>query len=320
MLLKRRHFMWSAFENIKKKVLDISKSTRILCLALFFLMFVLGSCQQKIICDKPYILIGNSCCLDKNDNKICDNDEPEEFQKNGTIAIDGQKLAETSALRFERAWEAKDWSPIYDLFTDSLKKLKSKERFTKIATRFSSGEKPYIIRLNDIKLSNESMAYAYYTKYYSGTGTERKEPAIKLMRAGNEWKVEAFMNYFNACDEFSKECCGNKLCEKDEGVHSLNNHIRCSSDCFQLERYVDKNKKEADFSFLGNVYHFQILNFTESEKEGNILKLKYNGKEYTLDESSYGDYPIDDNIGGNVYVKFRYLDNVITITLFNKDK
>ena len=115
-------------------------------------MFVLGGCQQKIMCNKPYILIGNSCCLDKNDNKICDNDEMEQFQKNETAAVDLKKPAETTALRFERAWEAKDWSPMYDLFTDNLKKLKSKERFTKIATRLSSGEKPYIIRLNDVKV------------------------------------------------------------------------------------------------------------------------------------------------------------------------
>ena len=283
-------------------------------------MFVLGSCQQKIICNKPYILIGNSCCLDKNDNKICDNDEPEQFQRNETVAVDWKKPAETTALRFERAWEAKDWNPMYDLFTDSLKKLKSKERFTKAAMKFASGEKPYIIRLDEVKLDNESLAYAYFTKSYSGTKTERKEPAVKLIRAENEWKVETFINYFNACDEFSKECCGNKLCEKNEGVHSLNNHSRCASDCFELERYVDKNKKEAAFSFLGKSYHFQILNFTESKKESNILKLKYNDKEFALDESSYGDYPINHNVESNVYVKFRYLDNIITITLFNKDK
>ena len=105
-------------------------------------------------------------------------------------------------------------------------------------------------------------------------------------------------------------------------MRSLNNHSRCSSDCFELERYVDKNKNEAeaDFSFLKKKYHFQILNFTQSEKGDNILKLKYNEEEFTLDESSYGDYPINNNIESNVFAKFRYLNNVITITLFNKDK
>ncbi|SRR3989344_9435845 len=31
--------------------------------------------SEKIACDKPYILVGNDCCLDKDDNNICDKDE-----------------------------------------------------------------------------------------------------------------------------------------------------------------------------------------------------------------------------------------------------
>jgi hypothetical protein len=38
-------------------------------------MFFLISCQSKITCNKPYILVGNDCCLDMNDNSICDKDE-----------------------------------------------------------------------------------------------------------------------------------------------------------------------------------------------------------------------------------------------------
>lgn len=30
------------------------------------------------VCNKPYILVGTDCCLDKNDNSICDKDEIEE--------------------------------------------------------------------------------------------------------------------------------------------------------------------------------------------------------------------------------------------------
>lgn len=31
--------------------------------------------NKLIVCDKPYIRHGSDCCLDQNDNKICDNDE-----------------------------------------------------------------------------------------------------------------------------------------------------------------------------------------------------------------------------------------------------
>jgi micrococcal nuclease len=30
---------------------------------------------QQVTCNKPYILVGTSCCLDQNDNSICDKDE-----------------------------------------------------------------------------------------------------------------------------------------------------------------------------------------------------------------------------------------------------
>ena len=295
------------------------KSIKIICFALFFSLFIVG-CQQNVVCTKPYILIGNSCCLDKNNNGICDKDEQEEFQKNVIATAEPKKEAETTALRFARTWEAKDWNPMYDLFTDDLKKLKSKERFVKAAAKLTSREKKYIIRLDEVRLDNGSTGYAYYTKSYTESAAERKEPAIKLVQNENEWKVETFIKYFNACDEFSKECCGNHLCEKNESVHSLNNYIKCPSDCFELDSYLDKNKKEADFAFLGKAYHFQILNITGSEKEGHSLRLRYNDRAFTLDESSYGKYPVDHNVDGNVYIKFRYLNNVITITLFNKEK
>ncbi len=50
-------------------------------------VFLLAGCQAETptgnatVCNKPYILVGTSCCLDANDNGICDKDEeaaPEE--------------------------------------------------------------------------------------------------------------------------------------------------------------------------------------------------------------------------------------------------
>jgi hypothetical protein len=43
---------------------------------LILIMFVLSSCGgNSIQCDKPYIRVGTACCLDRNDNSICDKDE-----------------------------------------------------------------------------------------------------------------------------------------------------------------------------------------------------------------------------------------------------
>jgi len=50
-----------------------------LILFLVILSFLISSCAaqepKQPTCNKPYILVGNDCCLDKDDNSICDTDE-----------------------------------------------------------------------------------------------------------------------------------------------------------------------------------------------------------------------------------------------------
>jgi len=36
---------------------------------------LISGCSQQIICNKPYILVGTECCLDNNNDSICDEDE-----------------------------------------------------------------------------------------------------------------------------------------------------------------------------------------------------------------------------------------------------
>lgn len=52
----------------------------ILILMILSLLILVG-CQQKVVCNKPYILVGKDCCLDKNNNSICDKDENPEILK-----------------------------------------------------------------------------------------------------------------------------------------------------------------------------------------------------------------------------------------------
>jgi hypothetical protein len=45
-----------------------------------FLVFISGCLQTQpsFVCNKPYIQVGNQCCLDINENRICDSDEVNE--------------------------------------------------------------------------------------------------------------------------------------------------------------------------------------------------------------------------------------------------
>lgn len=41
--------------------------------------------NKIIVCEKPYIRHASECCLDQNDNKICDKDETQEIPRNETL-------------------------------------------------------------------------------------------------------------------------------------------------------------------------------------------------------------------------------------------
>ena len=51
---------------------------------LVLVLFVSACTVQKVVkleCNKPYIKVGTECCLDQNDNSICDKDEVKEDSK-----------------------------------------------------------------------------------------------------------------------------------------------------------------------------------------------------------------------------------------------
>jgi len=52
------------------------KNIPVVCLFLFGTLF-LNACSLSTQCEKPYIKVGSECCVDQNDNKVCDKDEIE---------------------------------------------------------------------------------------------------------------------------------------------------------------------------------------------------------------------------------------------------
>jgi len=53
-------------------------SAVILILAIFFISNSNNNSQGEVTCNSPYIKVGIECCLDSNNNGICDNDEADE--------------------------------------------------------------------------------------------------------------------------------------------------------------------------------------------------------------------------------------------------
>ncbi|ODS40752.1 hypothetical protein BEH94_09450 [Candidatus Altiarchaeales archaeon WOR_SM1_SCG] len=55
---------------MKNKILSM-----IWALAILFVVLMSGCITEDVTCNKPYIKVGKDCCLDQNDNNICDKDE-----------------------------------------------------------------------------------------------------------------------------------------------------------------------------------------------------------------------------------------------------
>lgn len=52
---------------------------------------ITGQSTEEIICNSPYIRYGKECCLDENNNSICDKDEISEINKNNSEIQDEEK-------------------------------------------------------------------------------------------------------------------------------------------------------------------------------------------------------------------------------------
>lgn len=44
-------------------------------------LILISGCEKEVVCNKPYIQVGTECCLDSNDNSICDKDETVEEER-----------------------------------------------------------------------------------------------------------------------------------------------------------------------------------------------------------------------------------------------
>ncbi|OYT42634.1 MAG: hypothetical protein B6U88_03095, partial [Candidatus Aenigmarchaeota archaeon ex4484_56] len=63
-------------------------------LILAVVIFISGYIRQEVTCNPPYIKVGTSCCLDQNNNSICDKDE----KPVTLIPITGKTAEKTTAV------------------------------------------------------------------------------------------------------------------------------------------------------------------------------------------------------------------------------
>jgi hypothetical protein len=68
---------------------------KIFLLIMLLFLAPIGCYKQQVVCNDPYIFLGSECCLDRNSNKICDEDENNERLSPSHSMMDLQKTLGT---------------------------------------------------------------------------------------------------------------------------------------------------------------------------------------------------------------------------------
>ena len=61
---------------------------------LILVTIFISGCVQEVICNPPYIKVGTTCCLDQNNNSICDTDEQQISQPQETATYCGDGICQ----------------------------------------------------------------------------------------------------------------------------------------------------------------------------------------------------------------------------------
>ncbi len=241
-------------------------------LAALLILAGCGAGDNNIVmeCTPPLIYSGDGCCLDADQNGVCDSEEKEERTEEIDKETDGnieketeeqpeespeedvgediedtaqegeeewpdteeQRLekAEQTAELFTTSWDNKQYNMMYKMFTPRLKDKKTAKEFTAIMELDPFYKKIEAVELGGVRLTGEDTADITIT---AKTNVQDIEiPGTTAESIDGEWKIRAFADVFDL-DAFDAACSG----------YRYNNQYK-TSDCA-----LDFAKKTEDPSY-----------------------------------------------------------------------
>ncbi|MBD3163837.1 hypothetical protein GF323_01435 [Candidatus Woesearchaeota archaeon] len=179
----------------------------IILLALF--LFLYGC--DTIVCEQPYMQVGSECCLDKDNNKICDSDEAINGETNMVITEKEPKIIEKEVKKYV-CWNG--------LVVDSPEKCPKKEekedeeagRKISIPSLEKQNERGTVIK--NVNLTPACPNGVRGGRVYYKVGTVPDEMVFELKEAGKKYR-EVYRRdglyegdvYFAVCEK----CSGNQI-------------------------------------------------------------------------------------------------------------
>lgn len=147
------------------------------------------SLAVEIVCNHPYIRFAAGCCLDQNNNAICDQDETGQRSRQSDPMY--ESLMDI-AKSYGTALEKRDFGQLYDLTSKTLNPSLRKDRFLIIADKLPW--KDIIgVRLEDANVQGDRGLVHYRIQLQSKL---YESQAIEFEIEGKTWKSLGFSDYF----------------------------------------------------------------------------------------------------------------------------
>lgn len=120
--------------------------------ALSVAILLSGCTTQKILCESPNSVINNVCCLDTNNNNVCDGKEGTLPQSKELTQSESAQEKITPdihsfATTFAGAWKDSNFAKLYELLSKDYRNTLSKEEFIWLAQRKNAA-----LRIKDVKV------------------------------------------------------------------------------------------------------------------------------------------------------------------------
>lgn len=186
----------------------------LLVISLFILVLVSSGCiQEEIKCDPPYIRHADSCCLDVNNNKICDKDE-------GIIKNASQQPNQTSnqtSPEKETTGEAIVCDPPYIRHADGC-------CLDTNGNKICDSDEPAIGANETTSKTQGNISMNTTITPAEGTEVQGNESEVNQTET-NETAEQAFEEEHTETNETLSMWCGNGVCDENE------TNQNCCMDC-----------------------------------------------------------------------------------------
>jgi hypothetical protein len=169
---------------------------------IILLIFLVGCSKapEGPICNPPYMVLGNDCCLDKDSNSICDKDEGLSEEKDEEEL---KKVAEMFAVHYE----AGDYGEIYEMSTPERRSQRSKEDFIKLSNQIFGKDGSSGLEYRDALIDGNKGYVTYYTSFYGEQSITEK---YYFQNVEGKWYYNGFtLAFMFGCFE-ELECTANE--------------------------------------------------------------------------------------------------------------